>query len=591
MVGGTSTTKIEDASSSDADYIPVNVISPDDYYINREVPYPYPCVMGCYHILGGCRLQLKPCAFYNECFRRPSGVDPNAQFLFEGVIHGFDIVDDVVPEPYNSRNYSSILNDEFKVQMDKTVADELSRDKVSIAVEAPHCVHALGAVRKASGKLRPITDCRRPLGVSINNHMETTCSTFSYTHIDHVTDALVRGSYMAVLDIKAAYRSVNINPDHRKFQGFVWDVQGVPTYFTDNCLCFGLKCAPWLFTQLTEFVIRAMNSRGFYNVFGYLDDFLAMGNTESDCRQALDVLANLLLYLGFDLATEKIVNPSTVVKYLGLEIDSIEMELRLPQDKLDKLVNVVSQFASESRKTATKHDLDSLCGVVSHASQVVRGGRTFSRRMINLANSVTGKWDKVNLPDWFKSDLNWWLRFCKAFNGKAPVIDTKVMFDMPVATDSSMTGFGAVWSEDYVVGSWDECPRVFADFNVSANHWAQGPSFIKDDPDINLLELWPVLVSLWRWGRCWIGCKVRFKSDNTQVVRMVNTGRSRSIHCMYWLRELFWLCFIYDLHIVAEYIRTTDNIVPDYLSRITDHRARGLHPPISFLYRGGGFEE
>ena len=64
---------------------------------------------------------------------------------------------------------------------------------------------------------------------------------------------------MAVLDIKAAYCSVDINPEQQKFQGFVLDLNGILTYFTD-CLCFGLKCAPWLFTQLTEFIIRSMNS-------------------------------------------------------------------------------------------------------------------------------------------------------------------------------------------------------------------------------------------------------------------------------------------------------------------------------------------
>ena len=86
---------------------------------------------------------------------------------------------------------------------------------------------------QSSGKLRPITDCSSPSGMSINNYMDTTCSTFSYTHVDDVTDSLVRGAFMAVLDIKSAYRSVNINPAHKQFQGFVWEIDGDLTYLTD----------------------------------------------------------------------------------------------------------------------------------------------------------------------------------------------------------------------------------------------------------------------------------------------------------------------------------------------------------------------
>ena len=186
-------------------------------YIDDDVNYPYPCLEDCHHFLDGCKLQLNPCAFYNECFLHPSG--PNAQFIYKGVLHGFDIIDDVIPESSICQNFSSILDDEFKVQIYKTVSDELDHDKVSLAFDLPHCAHSLGAVRKALGKLRPVTDCRRPLGPSINNYMESTCSTFSYTHIDQVTDALNRNSFMAVLDIKAAYCSVYLN--HNKCQGFV----------------------------------------------------------------------------------------------------------------------------------------------------------------------------------------------------------------------------------------------------------------------------------------------------------------------------------------------------------------------------------
>ena len=41
-----------------------------------------------------------------------------------------------------------------------------------------------------------------------------------------MTDALSQSAYMAVLDIKAAYRSVNIRPAHKTYQAFEWVYNG-----------------------------------------------------------------------------------------------------------------------------------------------------------------------------------------------------------------------------------------------------------------------------------------------------------------------------------------------------------------------------
>ena len=214
--------------------------------------------MKCSHYLDEyCLLQLRPCAFFKEAFCRPAGIDPNADFIFNGVLNGFDIVDDVVPSSYHCSNYSSILDNEFKSQMDDTVTYELSRDKVSITEHIPHCVHAMGAVRKASGKLRPITDCKRPLGSSINNYMLSTCHEFSYTHIDDVTDALIPGAFMAVLDIKSAYRfyvGIERVPDifHRQLSMLWLKMCTLDIYPTNRVHCSWYECQGvsrmfWLF--------------------------------------------------------------------------------------------------------------------------------------------------------------------------------------------------------------------------------------------------------------------------------------------------------------------------------------------------------
>ena len=142
-----------------------------------------------------------------------SEVDQNVEFIFTGVRDGFKIVDDVLIPNYKSCNYKSMLLPTAALQMDDIVTRVLHEDKL-----LPHCIHALGVVSKQDDSLRPIVDGCTPVGSSINEFMDTVCTPFNYISMDDGTSYLTEGSYMGVVDIKTAYRSVHILPDHRRYQ-------------------------------------------------------------------------------------------------------------------------------------------------------------------------------------------------------------------------------------------------------------------------------------------------------------------------------------------------------------------------------------
>ena len=106
--------------------------------------------------------------------------DPNEEFIFEGVRDGFKIVDNDFAGSYFCQNYQSVLSDEARLEINDIVLKELALGKVSRSDSFPQCVHALGASTKASGGIRPITDCKRRLGFSINNYMNSVCEDFSW---------------------------------------------------------------------------------------------------------------------------------------------------------------------------------------------------------------------------------------------------------------------------------------------------------------------------------------------------------------------------------------------------------------------------
>ena len=57
-------------------------------------------------------------------------------------------------------------------------------------------------------------------------------------------------------------------------------------------------------------------------------------------------------------------------------------------------------------------------------------------------------------------------------------------------------------------------------------------------------------------------------TDNTQVMYMLTNGKSVNTICMGWLRELFWICVIYNIELIPRHINTKCNLVADTLSRL-----------------------
>lgn len=64
--------------------------------------------------------------------------------------------------------------------------------------------------------------------------------------------------------------------------------------------------------------------------------------------------------------------PSTQIVFLGIEIDSVNMCMRLPNAKLDQIRTELSLF--ENRKRASKKQLQSLAGKLNFCASVVFGG-------------------------------------------------------------------------------------------------------------------------------------------------------------------------------------------------------------------------
>ena len=173
--------------------------------------------------------------------------------------------------------------------------------------------------------------------------------------------------------------------------------------YLDTCLPFGLRSAPKLFNLLADLLSWVLEQRGVKSLH-YLDDFLLVGPPASNqCDRNLKEVKSTCDWLGIPLAIEKVAGPTTTLTFLGITLDTVQMEARLPPEKLDRARKTIASWLS--KKKATKRAILSLVGTLQHATKIVQPGRTFLRRMYMTSSKVRELHYFVRLS---KEFLSWW---------------------------------------------------------------------------------------------------------------------------------------------------------------------------------------
>ena len=365
--------------------------------------------------------------------------------------------------------------------------------------------------KREPGKWRLILDLSSPEGFSVNDGVDKDLCSLSYMSVDEVAERVVevgKGALLAKFDLKAAYRNVPVHPEDRWLLGMVW---GDKLYVV-LVLPFGLRSAPAIFNAVAEGLSFVIRSRGVGWLRHYLDDFIIVGPPGwGVCGDSLSVALDTCSQLGVPVAAEKTVGPATVVTFLGVEVDTVEMELWLPLRKLEKLKELVALW--RVRKGCRKRDLQSLAGHLSHACKVVRPGRRFLRGIFGLLSQFRRKDHFVRQNASFRADLEWWHAFVSEWNGVAlqGVELEKERGKVEVWTDASGSwGCGALWDGQWLQVAWSEWPS-FGLANISAK------------------ELLPIVVAAATWGRHWRGRVVVCHCDNQAVVAALRGGYCREM--------------------------------------------------------------
>ena len=138
-------------------------------------------------------------------------------------------------------------------------------------------INRMGAVPKSTpGKYRLIVDLSHPEGQSVNDGISDALCSLTYVSVDTAAQAALqtgRGTLMAKVDIRNAYRNIPVHPDDRWLLGMSW--QG--GIYIDTVLPFGLCSAPKIFNAVTDALEWVVRERGVSQIHHYLDDFIILG--------------------------------------------------------------------------------------------------------------------------------------------------------------------------------------------------------------------------------------------------------------------------------------------------------------------------
>ena len=400
--------------------------------------------------------------------------------------------------------------------IDKYLQDEVENNRVVEVPDLVACgihVSRFGAIpkKRQPGRWRLIVDLSSPSERSVNDYISPLLCSLSYVSVEDAAAFVMKagqGALLAKLDIKSAYRNIPIHPEDRHLLGMRWRGK----LFVDTCLPFGLRSAPKIFNAAADALEWIIANEGEFFVefvIHYLDDFLFGGGPNADtCRRSLDLALHTCEVLGFPVMSEKVVGPSTVLEFLGFVIDTAAMEIRLPEEKLLHLKSLLRAWIS--RRSCTKRELLSLIGSLQHASAVVKPGRIFLRRMIDLSKRQMHLDALLRLNAEFRADLRWWATFIGLWNGVSII---SALCRRPVDA----------WLTSDASGSWG-CGAYFHRcwFNIS---WVACPSWT--DVPIAVRELLPIVISCALWGHQMRNLHVQCRCDNAAVVVVINKHTSR----------------------------------------------------------------
>ncbi|KAL0173082.1 hypothetical protein M9458_033393, partial [Cirrhinus mrigala] len=371
---------------------------------------------------------------------------PNVSaWVLRTVEKGYAIQFGAPPPPFDGV-FPTLVGPRQALVMEQEVETLLRKE--AIEVVPPH-VRESGfysryfIVPKKDGGLRPIIDLRRL------NHSVMKLK-FKMLTVKQVVSQIRSEDWFVTIDLKDAYFHVSILPQHRKFLRFAFRGEA----YQYRVLPFGLALSPRTFTKCVDAALVPLRLQGI-RILNYIDDWLILAASESLAARHRDVVLAHMKTLGLRLNVKKsVLSPLQRTTYLGVVWDSTTMQARLSPARIVSILTAVKRV--KQGLSLTVKQFQQLLGLMAAASNVIPFGLLYMRplqwwlkskgfsprgnplRMIKVTRRGLRALDMWKKP-WF---LN-----------QGPTLGVPCR-RVTLATDASLTGWGAVMSGRPAQGLW-----------------------------------------------------------------------------------------------------------------------------------------
>lgn len=415
-------------------------------------------------------------------------------------------------------------------------------------------------------KLRFIHNLSYPRkGLSVNADIRALhYKNMSFGHAVRAVVKLGPGCWLVKIDIEAAYKQIPVRPEDWPLLGFKW----LGEWFYERVLPFGLRssCRIWedfalALHHLFERVLLQTGSArdAFRYVIHYVDDFLFVVRTKEAAVTLSAAAGQLATALGVPFAAEK-TESAQCLTFLGLELDTVHMEARLPAAKKANFLADLDRWLTSG--TMTIDDLQSLGGFLGHVCDVVPAGRFYKRRLISFSMQQkavgAGPRTPLQISDGVREELRWWREFVPSWVGTSILRDDRWISQPSheLFTDACDIGYGCYWDGAWVANTWTPAQLAVAQRAIRTS--------------MPFLELFALVAAAATWGPSWSQKNILFRTDSAAAASGITHGKTKEPGLCFLLRHLCTLACRYGFDYRAVHIAGADNTIADVLSRSGD---------------------
>ncbi len=228
----------------------------------------------------------------------------------------------------NSASKASVLQQELSSLLQKGAIEEIPQSEVERGFFSCYFL-----VPKRDGGLRPILDLRR-LNFSLYK------GKFKMLTIKTIMSQVQEGDWFVTIDLKDAYFHIQVVQRHRRFLRFAFGGKA----YQYKVLPFGLALAPRTFTKCMDAALAPLRLQGI-RVLNYLDDWLILAHSRELVSCHRDIVLGHIHSLGLRMNAKKsVLLPSQRIVFLGVRLDSVQMQAHLAPARIPDLTACLARF-------------------------------------------------------------------------------------------------------------------------------------------------------------------------------------------------------------------------------------------------------